>query len=647
MLTAIVVLALVRIFFIFKFAGFGLLWDHMDHMPLFLLNALRFDAQVGAYVAVPIVLCALLAQFWPATMWRGVRAFMAVYVPIVATLLGLLGLADVHYYSNFGRHFDIVAFDFFDEEPSVLIRGILDEAPILLLLIGGTLFYLIAHFGWKHGVRLVDRCADRLSLSAPRVWSALVVVLLILGVSFRGSLGTFTLRPEDVYVSASKQVNDCVPNCVFMLIKAFKEKRNQVRMLPDQDILTQHGFASLQEAADAFTHKSSAPYALDANGNINVDSLLVTMSGPNPPFRGYNVVLLVCESLGQKMLDYQSRYGVDMMGSLAAHLDSLVYFHNFVSATNGTIDAVETFTTSSPYERLFTSRHATSPLPYSTARVFERAGYSTHFVSGIEISWRNLIDVLPYQGFQTVTGKFEILDQWPDAPQNRTWGVYDHAMLSHLLDLLEWTPADGKPRFVMALTSTNHTPFEFPSDFNMPALQVPQDPDAFAVDDPEVVANYVRGIQYTCQSVGNFLTRLRQSPVGQHTIVAITGDHNTRLVLPYPPSEDPSMRYRVPLFLYIPNHAEVYRAYTHRFGSHHDIVPTLVNLTLPNAPYLNAGANLFSNGADTTGLGSYGVNSDYLYLSPAADSAAVAQRIQALGALKQIWFKREFEKQAK
>lgn len=89
MLTAIVVLALVRIFFIFKFAGFGLLWDHMDHMPLFLLNALRFDAQVGAYVAVPIVLCALLAQFWPATMWRGVRAFMAVYVPIVATLLGL------------------------------------------------------------------------------------------------------------------------------------------------------------------------------------------------------------------------------------------------------------------------------------------------------------------------------------------------------------------------------------------------------------------------------------------------------------------------------------------------------------------------------------------------------------------------------
>lgn len=628
MALVIVVLAAVRALFILKFASPGLFSANSGAVPLFLLNALRFDAQVGAYVALPVLVAAIVVAVSPSRFFTGAMRFNRGWLSFAVTVLGIVDLADIHWYNNFSRHFDIVAFDFFDEEPSVLIKGIVSEAPVAPMLLGGVAVFLVAWFASRWLLRLSLRLCGR-----AKVWAAAVPTLLVVAVALRGSLGTFTLRPEDVYVSPSTALNDCVPNGIFMLKKAWSEKKKQFRMESDETILSAGGFKTESEAAAAFL-------GVEDSGSLTADSAIVGLSPDAPLRQGYDVVLLVCESWGHKLMEYDKKYGLDLLCSMRGHLANDPVWLNFLSATNGTIDAVEAFTTSCPYPRLFTSRYRCTDLPFSTARVFANAGYSTHFVSGIEISWRNLYEVLPHQGFDDVTGKFEILKEMPDAELNHTWGVYDHSMLSFLMGKLAEPAADGKPRFFMALTSTNHTPFEFPKDYDLPDIALPADPSAFAVDDRQVIYDYLRGYQYTSRALGDFLTALKASPAGRHTIVAITGDHNTRLVLPYPDGEDPMLKYSVPFYLYVPDApAEWTTLAARRFGGHADIVPTLVNLTLPRARYLSVGQDLL---ADSIAGGTCGVNVAHEIFSPDADTARLRVKLRAQDALKKIWFKRQF-----
>ena len=124
--------------------------------------------------------------------------------------------------------------------------------------------------------------------------------------------------------------------------------------------------------------------------------------------------------------------------------------------------------------------------------------------------------------------------------------------------------------------------------------------------------------------------------------MAITGDHNTRLILPYPDGEDPMLKYSVPFYLYVPDApAEWRRLAARRFGGHADIVPTLIDLTLPRARYLAVGQDLL---ADSIPGGTCGVNVAHEIFSPEADTARLKTRLRAQDALKKIWFKRQFQK---
>ena len=624
MVLTVATLAAVRCFFIAKFASLDAFISNISSVPLFLLNALRFDAQVGAYGALPLLLFAIAVCIWPSRLASARDSFASVYTPVAQTIIGLVALADVHWYNNFSRHFDMVIFDFFDEDPSVLIKGVWNEAPVLLMLVGMAAIFFAARYAYR---RLSAWAASALR---PPFAAMCVVVLLLVAVALRGSLGVFTLRPEDTYVSSSRIVNDCVPNGLYMLKKAWSEKKKQFRMESDESILASEGFSSLDDALAAFD---------SAQVSKPLDEALFARTADSVACPRMNVVLLICESWGQKLMKYDETYGIDLLCSMRQHLAEDLVWRNFVSATNGTIDAVEALTSASAYERLYTSRYRNVPLPSDAARPWHDNGYRTQFISGIEISWRNLIDVLPNHAFDRVVGKFEILDERQDAEQNHTWGIYDHAMLDYLLAQL-CDSSNHQPNFIVALTSTNHTPFEFPEGYDLPDITLPDDPDAFAISDMEVVWDYLRGYQYTSQALGQFMSDLKASPAGANTIVAITGDHNTRLVLPYPEGEDPMWRYSVPLYLYVPNASDDMRELTERFGSHYDIIPTLAGLSLPSCNYFRAGKDLLD---PSTAGGDYGVNVAYTMIDPEADRPTAERRVSAWRALSKIWFKRQFE----
>lgn len=620
----LVVFALMRIAFFIQYANIQMLNEHLSNLPLLFFNAFRFDAQVVAYFTIPLII--LLLPFFAAgeRYSRFMAKFIKIYSVIVVAIVVLLSLMDMQFYSNFNSHFNIVLFDFFDENPVLLIKGIWEEHPIIIMSILLTVFVFLS---WKVVNRIfVERSID---VSKTKFWTMLTSFILLFGLAIRGSITTFPLRAEDIYVSSCGQLNDCVPNSVFMLKKAMSERKNQIPTESEETILKNYGFASLREAIATYFQTSA-----DSVEPCSIDDWVFAKTGKSL-LKQPNVVLIIVESWSNQLAQMDDSLTFDMLGSMRQHLASDIYFPHFQSATNGTIDAVEALTVSSPYRHLFTSKYRYQQYPSDIALPFANNGYDTQFITGIEISWRNLYEVLPNQGFNRVVGKYEILDKNPDVECNKTWGVYDHDMLNYLFEQLQ---RSDKPQFIVSLTSTSHTPFEFPKDYYLPELNLKDKLSNFAINE-DIATDYIKGFQYESRALGDFIQKIKSSDLADNTIVAITGDHNIRMLFPYTDDKSLPLKHSVPLYVYMP---ELLRntivVDTSKYGCHYDIMPTLAPLSLDSAKYFALGQNLFSTDSTAT----VSINMNQVLHSHNIDDAKAQRIADARDAICKIYFQRWF-----
>ena len=103
--------------------------------------------------------------------------------------------------------------------------------------------------------------------------------------------------------------------------------------------------------------------------------------------------------------------------------------------------------------------------------------------------------------------------------------------------------------------------------------------------------------QYANDALGGFVEKVSKSDFGVKTIIGASGDHNLGLLMGrgYSNFRDYGLKHEVPFFLYAPKiyldqNGFVYNP--NRIGSHKDIFPTLFNLSLSDAKYLNFGENI-------------------------------------------------------
>jgi len=121
---------------------------------------------------------------------------------------------------------------------------------------------------------------------------------------------------------------------------------------------------------------------------------------------------------------------------------------------------------------------------------------------------------------------------------------------------------------------------------------------------PETAYKNLLAYQYANSCLGEFIENIKNSSLGENTIIVATGDHTNQSLFDFT-DQDLLKKYSVPLIFYLP---EKYRpdhaVNTARFGSHKDIFPTVFNLALSNTPYLNTGFDLLS-GEDKHNFGIY------------------------------------------
>ncbi len=210
---------------------------------------------------------------------------------------------------------------------------------------------------------------------------------------------------------------------------------------------------------------------------------------------------------------------------------------------------------------------------------------------GWSSAWRSIGRAYPHQGFDEVRDVNDVAAAVPDAPVG-TWGVPDGALLQWAMKRLEEADAGGERLLLVLMTATNHSPYAVPAGYQVRPL----DPSAYAgrpLGERAVGRAQLEGYQYACDAVGGFLDQLEATGLAGRTIVAATGDHNTREFFQYPGTRDLPLRDRVPLFLQVPPGYLGGRAPDlERWAGHRDIFPTLAGLALSEARVFRAGEDL-------------------------------------------------------
>lgn len=641
----LVILLFVRICFAVAFVPMSVISSNLSVLPRLFFNLLRFDVQVICYVLLlPTALTFILVVLRKPWTDHVLSRFRLIYFSIVSVLLLMISGIDMGFYANFNSHINLTFFDFFNEGPMSLIQTIWEEyhcvyEAIIFLLIALPVLLLICRLeSGNLSSRLSVRSSNSRNSSRRNTINLSIIILLyivFLAIGLRGSVWRFPLQIEDTFVSNQKALNDLVPNAVYMLKKAYKEKRNAFKIENTTDLLKQYKFKSLQEALDIYTGgkvrivKNDTLTALQHALFAEVDHGL-KQSQPN-------IVIIYSESWSNYLFNLQQK-DAEMYFGLERHFKEDLFFRNFQSVQNGTVASLENLYVSTPFPRFFASAYRFKMLPTSIALPFKASNYTTMFMSGMDAAWENCAEALIHQQFDAIYDKFFLLKDYPHATYNSI-GVYDEYLFQALLDKLN--KPSKKRQMITVMTTTNHPPFEFPKDLRLPPL-----PDSFygkkcfAEHNRKILDKYLTGFRYYNKALNDFLNRFKVSTAAKNTILVITGDHNVRSILNYD-TIDKRYEHSVPLYVYLPPYLrkEVYNKLTNRWGSHDDILATLAPFAFRNTKYFKMGKNLLDTSVSDSTY--YSANVDQIEAIPTYQKKA--ERLTAArNFLRQVYFAKLF-----
>ena len=369
-LLGIAVFAIARIAHVANAVSVDTLLQHSDSFPLFLWNSWRFDAQAITYVSLPMILVLLAVPFFkrPQAVER-LKGVMRWYFAVMYAILSAIVCAEFFFFDNFSSRYNVVFFDFFDEGPLGLLQTMVQDYPVFRILAAILLIaFLIFCVGRYIGRVVIGRHGGG------NLVSSIVVCLLIAGLTFvfmRGSVTRYTLQVEAFMVSTDDNINQAVPNAIYLLKKAYKERKNSFMLQSDEHLLRKAGFANIDEAIEA---AALAPVVGNDNREKVANALFDKAKGVE---KCPNVVVILNESWSRFLLEMDKGEKLDLLCSLRNHIAEDLLFENIQSVRNGTIYSIETVTMSMPYDKFFNSRYRFHRFDASIAHPFKQSGYTT------------------------------------------------------------------------------------------------------------------------------------------------------------------------------------------------------------------------------------------------------------------------------
>jgi len=559
--------------------------------------------------------------------WIVIIYFFTIY--FVASLL--IGM-DFSFYSYFNEHITIMIFGIIDDDTAALLSIAQKNYNLFLILALGFVYTVLLFMTVKI---IILHSKTLLWLPKWQVQTAVylsLVLLVFLGA--RGTVGMFPLIKNIPDVSSDPFINSLPLNGVFAVQKASKlYARNKSGKY---DLLKQMGYSN---------NKLQAFKSYLGRDDISRDDLFVNLEKTTPvneilEKKRPHVVVVMVESFGTPILKYQSDT-FDIMRSLKKHFTQDILFTNFISTSNGTIVSMEPLLLNliaRPGSISFgQSEYLGVSFSQAAAKVYQKAGYETHFVYGGDLSWRNVGSFFARQGFEHVDGKGSIKKVFPQSTEH-DWGVYDKYAYKYVLKQLNEAK---KPQFIFLLTTNNHPPYELDTAYDSKSLVLSKKLKTHITGDMVLVKKRLQDYQYALDMAGKFMDKIKNSLLAEQTVVAITADNNTiEGIMHYDNYLQESKK--IPFYLYLPPYLRRETPNVTTPGSHKDIFPTLYNLTLSNVKYRALGTDLFDSHVLHCGFNDRGIiisKEGAFQLSSSPILNACEKQYKAALAVGEIWIK--------
>lgn len=546
----------------------------LDNALTILLFGLRFDIIVICMLGMlPALLLVMLPRFsvprvalsWLVRIWLGVLTMLIVF----------LELSTPAFIDQYDTRPNRLYFEYLDTPGEVLRTAVLEypwHFAAALVAMGFLARFLLGF----------DRRVFSSIIPWP-IWLRLLALPLLFLVLAIGARSSFDHRPANASTAAfsnDQLLNKLGLSSIYTVLSAWYELRHEAS---DNSM---YGRMQPEEMVDIVRRHSFVPPEQFVEDPLSTWHRQVVDGGE----RNYNLVIILQESLGAGFVGALGGIGV------TPEIDRLatqgLWFENlYATGTRSArgIEAVVAGYLPSPSRSVLKLGLAQQNFA-TLASILKTHDYDTRFIYGGESHFDNMAGFFLANGFDRVTDQRD----YPNPKFRGTWGVSDGDLLDRVDEELR-SATSGRPQFILAFTSSNHSPFEFPDD----TIELH---DA----DKQTVNNAVKYADY---AVGRFFEQARQRDYWDNTFFLVVADHDTRV---FGASLVPIDKFRIPGVIIGPGLApEVYRP----VASQVDLAPTLLSLMGLSSDHPLVGHDLTRLPPDFAGraLMQYDNNHAYLF----------------------------------
>jgi phosphoglycerol transferase MdoB-like AlkP superfamily enzyme len=576
-------LTLLRVFALFYYGPVSEL--PFTELLVSLYMGVRFDSVILFYaMAIPVL---LLAFCWLLRSWNVFQYYwrsLQIYYWVFLIFTVFLSFVNFKYYSYFQDHINIMIFGFLEDDTAALVRTFLKNYPVLTY---GLLLILISILLWKAVHRLLKWPSHFYFFRAEIAPGFFFALILSVGLGARGSFGLFPLSIMDTVVSTHPFLNYLCFNGFHGLQRAIKLKNRES--------------SKWNSNAQKYGYENAASAMTDATGEV---------ANEQAPFQKWqkktvknvwaestrpHVLVVVMESFGGHWLKYQN-VNFDLLGELSTHWKSDLVFENFFPSSPATIGSLANLMVGLPHrpfgpfltESLFLNKQFVTSAPM----LFKNKGYQTRFIYGGNPGWRDIDKFARKQGFETVEGQVDIEKSTEGGlKQTHDWGVYDADVFNYALNKLKTAK---NPQLILIMTTTNHPPYEVPKDYKVSNLALPESLSKNLLVEKSLAQKRFEVFRYANDQLGKMISHIKSDvDLAQKTVIAATGDHGF-MVTSFS-EEDLLEKWKVPLYLFLPDAVKPREVDTKAYGSHMDIFPTIYPLVFSETEYWAIGRNILQD----------------------------------------------------
>lgn len=461
-------------------------------------HGLPMDISVAGYLTIVPTLLALISIWLHPAL---IRILHRIYLALASLLLSIVYCTDAVLYSFWQFRIDSTPFFYFLSSPkdalaSVSIWWVLLGVVVMLLLTAVLFIVLCKTIGTFPESKGIAK--DRLIASA-----VMVVVLALLFVPIRGSLGTSTMNLGRVYYSENQKLNHAAINPCFSLLSS---------LMNDENTTDQYRFMAADEANKLFSQIT------DKTKQGGTDAVFKLLNTNRP-----NIVMVVLESFSAHIM--KSMGGT---ANVAVNMDKWanegVLFTNFYAnsfRTDRGLAAILAGYPAQPTMSIMKYPNKTGNMPMFPQKL-KKAGYQLKYYYGGDADFTNMRSFVTTAGFEDLVSDAD----FPIKLRLSKWGVPDQYLFNRALADIK-SQAPNATHLSVIQTSSSHEPYDVPfKKLNNKIL------NAFA---------------YTDNCLGKFVAALKKLPSWKNTLVVLVPDHQGC----YPEDMDnySPQRYHIPLLL--------------------------------------------------------------------------------------------------